>query len=101
MLGAGGGRLVVEDLPREVLTELRTHGVDRRALERIAGDDHVISGAEFETLFDALAQRSVGSGRTVSETVFRSLEARIQRDQMPPEEPLDTGMSARSRTTGI
>ena len=82
-LGAGGGRLHVDNLPREILTQLRANGVDRTALDRIAGDDHVISGEEFKALYDALSRRTGSSGRAVSESLFQTLQGRIERDTQP------------------
>lgn len=72
----------IDRLPSSVVRDLASHGVDQRSLERIAGDDHVISGAEFNALYEALATRDDGGRRVdrrVSEGLFDALAARAER----------------------
>ncbi|MEQ8273072.1 MAG: peptidoglycan-binding domain-containing protein [Deltaproteobacteria bacterium] len=78
------GRLNINRMPPRLMRSLESHGVSRAELSRIAGDDHVISGPEFNALFDALTARAErggsGNDRGVSEDLFSSLASRIERD---------------------
>lgn len=98
-------RLQMARISPQVMRRLEAHGVSRTRLQRIAGDDHVISGAEFNQLYEALAVRERNGQRVdteVSEDLFRELMARAERvmDPRPADAALPTG-SARARTTGI
>lgn len=90
-------------LTPRVRQDLRAAGVDRSRLDRIAGEDHVISGAEFNQLFDALATRGSGDTRaSVSEDTFRSLQSHVERSRAAhggaPAEPSARGTG---RSVGI
>ncbi len=74
------------------MRSLESHGVDRAELSRIAGSDHVISGPEFNALYDALTSRAAGAERAgrrgdagVSEDLFASLAARVERSEASSE----------------
>ncbi|MEQ8273462.1 MAG: Fic family protein [Deltaproteobacteria bacterium] len=91
----------VDRLPRNLVRSLEAHGVSRADLERIAGDDHVIQGAEFNQLYEALATRTQGGQRVdtrVSEELFAQLTARAERSPSSTPEPTPT---ATARSTGI
>lgn len=94
-------------LTPDVRRDLASAGVNRRTLDRIAGDDHVISGAEFNQLYDALAVRRRGSERVdgrVSEDLFRALAERVTRSgagATPPDAVPSTRGSARPRSVGV
>jgi hypothetical protein len=83
LLADQGGRIQVDSIPSRLIDELEGLGVSRDTLSQIAGSDHVISGAEFNELYDALALRTDGRGgrvdARVSEVLFRSLAARVER----------------------
>lgn len=95
-------RVHIDQLPRDVVRSLESHGVDRAALSRIAGDDHVISGAEFNALYEALATRTEDGRRVdiqVSEELFTQLTARAERSGEPrADEPPP---AVQTRRTGI
>ncbi|MCK6551698.1 peptidoglycan-binding protein [Myxococcota bacterium] len=100
-----GGRVPVDS---GLATDLRAAGVSAATLDEIAGDDHVISGAELGRLYDAIAVRTDTRGQRVdervSEELFRSLAARIQpADAANPssDTALATSGAGRARTTGI
>lgn len=95
-----GGRLQLND---RLVSRLRSHGVDASTLHRIAGDDHVIEGPEFNALYDALALRRDADGRNVdaqvSEDLFRYLASRVEHSRLSSAPYSAPGMS--SRAVGI
>lgn len=94
-----GGQIRVT--PR-VQRDLAAAGVDRTRLNRIAGGDHVISGAEFNRLFDAIATRQDGDRRaSVSESTFASLHTHVERSRAGRGGDSPTPTTGGGRSVGI
>lgn len=86
-----GGHLDVRYMSPQLRQAFTDAGVDDRALDRIAGSDHVIRGSEFSQLFDALESRGAlaeptrarSSDLGRSERLFSLIEREVEQARAP------------------
>ncbi|MCK6546099.1 hypothetical protein L6R52_09540 [Myxococcota bacterium] len=104
-----GGHLDVRYMSPQLRQAFADAGVDERALDRIAGSDHVIRGAEFSQLFDALSTsgarsadgpraRSADLGR--SERLFSLLSREVDEHRAPTAPAAERALDA-TPTRGV
>jgi hypothetical protein len=101
------GGVRVDQLSSDTLRELETAGIHRTDLRRIAGEDGVIRGSEFDQVFALLDGRGTDrAGRSSdiqrADRVYRSLRSEVERASArdpalaPPRDPAISGTGLRA-----